>query len=95
MVAAARLPPRLGVVFERTREARSDGSTGLMVRYDLPRTGVWATVFVHDDGRGNIPEGLDSGVMRRALAESLDIAPGNAQGGATRRMTVHIPGAPP
>lgn len=95
VAAAARLPPRLGLVFERTREARRDGSTGLMVRYDLPRTGVWATVFVYDDGERSIPEGLDSGVIRRVLAENLDIARANARDGAAQHMTVDIPGAPP
>lgn len=94
VAAVARLPPILAIRFERASAPRSDGMTGLMVRYNLGTSGSWATVFAYDAGQ-DVPDGLDSPVLRQTRAENLQVARGNAENGAARQFAVRVPGAPP
>ena len=91
--AAARLPHRLAVVFERTREPWSDGMTGLMARYELRSNEAWATVYVYDNGEKTVPDGLESSPLRRVMAENLLMAQGNAAEGAAQQIEVQVPGS--
>lgn len=95
VAAAGRLPHRLGIVFERTREVSSDGGTGLMARYDLKGTGAWATVFVYDEGYATVPDGLASEVLTAVHAGNMQVARGNATNGIAQQSVMTVPGAPP
>lgn len=51
-------------------------------------------MFAYDAGQ-DVPDGLDSPVLRQTRAENLQVAQGNAEGGAARQFAVRVPGAPP
>ena len=93
-LAAARLPHRLAVIFERTREPYSDGMTGLMSQYLMPGAAAWATVYIYDNGEASIPDGTDSGPLLRVFAENLQAARGNAAEGVAELADLPVPGGP-